>query len=67
MKEKFELPTDPILEECYRMKEEFAAQFSSMEELSVYLKEIEKREKSRGRKFISPPPPPPELHKKNRR
>ncbi len=66
MKEKFELPTDPILEECYRMKEEFAAQFSSMEELSAYLKEIEKREKAHGRKFISPPPPPSEPHKKNR-
>ena len=56
MREKFDPPTDAILEECYRMKAEFAAQFNSMAELSAYLKEVERREKSQGRKFISPPP-----------
>ena len=37
MKEQLEPQTDPILEECYRMKAEFAAQFSSIEELYDYL------------------------------
>ncbi len=35
--EDFENYTDPILEECYRMKEEFNAQFNSVEELSAHL------------------------------
>jgi len=38
MKEIPEDYTDPILEECYRMKEAFAAKFNSIEELSAYLK-----------------------------
>ncbi len=59
MKEKPISPTDPILEECYRMKEEFNAQFNSMEELYTYLKDEEKKAKARGVKFTSPPPPPP--------
>ena len=59
MKEKPDPPTDPILEEIYRMKEEFNAQFNSMEELSAYLIEIQEREKARGRKYIPAPPPPP--------
>jgi hypothetical protein len=63
MKEKPEPPTDPILEEIYRMKAEFNAQFNSMEELSAHLKEIEKREKARGRKYIPAPPPPPDFEK----
>ena len=29
---------DTVLEECYRMKEEFAAQFKSAQELYDYLK-----------------------------
>lgn len=37
MKEQLEPQTDPILEECYRMKAEFAAQFNSIEELYDYL------------------------------
>jgi hypothetical protein len=65
MKEKFDPPTDAILEECYRMKADFAAQFNSMAELSAYLKEVEKREKTRGRKFIPPPPSPAKFRKKN--
>ena len=59
MKEKPDPPTDVILEEIYRMKAEFAAQFNSMEELSAHLKEVNKREKARGRKYIPAPPPPP--------
>lgn len=57
MKEKPNPPTDPVLEEIYRMKAEFNAQFNSMEELNAYLKEIEKREKALGRKYIPAPPP----------
>ena len=61
MKEKPDPPTDRVLEECYRMKAEFAAQFNSMAELSAHLKEINKREKARGRKYIPAPPPPPDF------
>ncbi|MDE0483622.1 MAG: hypothetical protein OXI67_13655 [Candidatus Poribacteria bacterium] len=63
MKEKPDPPTDPVLEEIYRMKAEFNAEFNSMEELNAYLKEIEKREKARGRKYIPAPPPPPDFEK----
>ena len=45
MKEKPEPPTDPVLEEIYRMKAEFNAQFNSLEELNAYLREIEKKRK----------------------
>ena len=64
MKEKPDPPTDAILEECYRMKADFAAQFNSMEELTAYLKEVNAREKARGRKYIPAPPPPPDFLKK---
>ncbi len=64
MKEKPDPPTDPILEECYRMKAEFNAQFSSMEELTAYLKKVNAREKARGRKYIPAPPTPPDVLKK---
>ena len=30
--------TDPILEECYRIKAELSAQFKTLEEFSAYLK-----------------------------
>ena len=63
MKEKPEPPTDPVLEEIYRMKAEFNAQFNSMEELNAYLKEVNAREKARGRKYIPAPPPPPDFEK----
>lgn len=43
MKEQREPQIDPILEECYRMKAEFAAQFNSIEELYDYLKAQEKK------------------------
>ena len=63
MKEKPEPPTDPVLEEIYRMKAEFNAQFNSMEELIAHLKEVNAREKARGRKYIPAPPPPPDFYK----
>ena len=59
MKEKPAPPTDPILEEIYRME----AQFNSMEELSAHLKEIEKG-KARGRKYVPAPPPSPNFEER---
>lgn len=58
MKEHVEPKTDPILEECYRMKAEFSAQFNSLEELYDYLKAREKEGEAQGRVYIDPPPPP---------
>lgn len=63
MKEQLEPQTDPILEECYRMKAEFAAQFNSIEELYDYLKAREKKGEAQGKIYIDPPPPPAERHK----
>ena len=57
MKEQLEPQTDPILEECYRMKAEFAAQFNSIEELYDYLKAEEKKRRAQGKIYIDPPPP----------
>ncbi len=54
MKEKQHPPMDPILEECYRMKEEFAAQFKTMQELVDYLKAENIKNKAAGWKYISP-------------
>lgn len=64
MKEQLDTQTDPVLEEYFRMKEEFNAQFNSMEELSAYLKKVNAREKARGRKYIPAPPPPPGFYEK---
>lgn len=60
MKEQPEPQTDPILEECYRMKAEFSAQFNSLEELYDYLKAREKEGEAQGKIYIDPPPPPAE-------
>ena len=64
MKEKPEPQTDPVLEEIYRMKEEFNAQFNSLEELNAYLKEVNAQEKARGRKYIPAPPLPPDFEER---
>ena len=58
MKKQSEPQTDPILEECYRIKAEFSAQFNSIEELYDYLKAREKEGEVQGRVYIDPPPPP---------
>ncbi len=58
MKEHVEPKTDPILEECYRIKAEFSAQFNSLEELYDYVKAREKKGEAQGRIYIDPPPPP---------
>lgn len=52
MKEKIDTRMDPVLEECYRMKEAFAAKFDSMQELYDYLvAETEKIKHSVGNIF----------------
>ena len=56
--EDFENYTDPILEECYRMKEEFNAQFNSVEELSAYLRQVQEECKRKGMKVVSYYVPP---------
>lgn len=56
MKEKEHPPMDPILEECYKMKEEFAARFKTMQELVDYLKAENKKNKAEGWKYVSFPP-----------
>lgn len=56
MKEKQHPPMDPVLEECYRMKAEFNAQFKTMQELVDYLKTENMKNKAAGWKYISPPP-----------
>ena len=60
MKEQLEPQTDPILEECYRIKAEFSAQFNSLEELYDYLKAREKEGEAQGKIYIDPPSPPAE-------
>ena len=56
--EDFENHTDPILEECYRMKEEFNAQFNSVEELSAHLRKVQEECKRKGMKVVSYYVPP---------
>ncbi len=63
MKEVIEDYTDPILEECLRMKAEFNAQFNSMEELSAYLKLENEKFKKQGWKYVSYYKPPEESGK----
>jgi hypothetical protein len=58
MKENLENYTDPILEECYRMKEAFNAKFNSMEELSAYLRARQEKRKRQGVKYVSYYKPP---------
>ena len=65
MKEKPDTRMDPVLEECYRMKEAFAAKFNSMEELYNYLKAEQKKFKALGWKYAPPPPPRTEVDKKD--
>ena len=56
--EDFENYTDPILEECYRMKEEFNAQFNSVEELSAHLRQVQEEFRQKGMKVVSYYVPP---------
>lgn len=45
--------TNPILEECYRIKAEISAQFDSMDELYAYFKAMQEEEKRNGKKYVS--------------
>lgn len=45
--------TNPILEECYRIKAKISAQFNSMDELYAYFKAIQEEEKRNGIKYVS--------------
>ena len=64
MKEKkFENYSDPILEECYRMKEEFNAKFDSLEELTAHLRQVQEECRQNGMKVVSYYVPPSERKK----
>lgn len=63
MKEIPEDYTDPILEECYRMKEAFNAKFNSIEELSAYLRARQEERKRQGVKHVSYYKPPEKSEK----
>ena len=65
MKEKPDTRIDPVLEECYRMKEAFAARFKSAQELNDYLVAETKKNKALGWKYLPPPPPRTEQKKKD--
>ena len=56
--EDFENYTDPILEECYRIKEELSAQFNSVEELSAHLRQVQEEYRQKGMKIVSYYVPP---------
>lgn len=45
--------TDPILEECYRIKAEINAQFKTQAEFAAYLKAIQEEDKRNGKKYVS--------------
>lgn len=65
MREKVDTYTDAVIEECYRMKEEFNAQFNSVKELSDYLKAENKKRKALGWKYVSAVRSLDNCHKKN--
>ena len=65
MKEKPDTRMDPVLEECYRMKEAFAAKFNSMQELYDYLVAETEKNKALGWKYLPPPQPRTKRNKKD--
>ncbi len=44
--------TNPILEECYRIKAEISAQFKTPAEFSAYLKALEEEDKQDRKKYV---------------
>ena len=65
MKEKPDTRMDPVLEECYRMKEAFAARFKSAQELNDYLVAETEKNKALGWKYLPPPQPRTKHDKKD--
>lgn len=65
VKEKIDTRMDPVLEECYRMKEAFAAKFNSMQELYDYLVAETEKNKALGWKYLPPPQPRTKRNKKD--
>ena len=45
--------TNPILEECYRIKAEISAQFKTQAEFSAYLQVLQEEGKRNGLKYVS--------------
>ena len=45
--------TNPILEECYRIKAEISAQFKTPAEFSAYLQALQEEGKRNGLKYVS--------------
>lgn len=45
--------TNPILEECYRIKAEISAQFKTPAEFSAYLQALQEEDKRNGVKYVS--------------
>ena len=45
--------TDPILEECYRIKAEIRARFKALDEFFAYVKALEEEGKRNGVKYVS--------------
>ena len=45
--------TDPILEECYRIKAEISAQFKTLDEFFAYVRALEEEGKRNGVKYVS--------------
>ena len=45
--------TNPILEECYRIKAEISAEFKTQEEFFAYLKAGEEEDKRNGIKYVA--------------
>ncbi|RKU24065.1 hypothetical protein C6499_17445, partial [Candidatus Poribacteria bacterium] len=46
---------DPILEECYRIKEEYSSQFKDVQAFFEHLKSQKKKRKKEGWKYAPPP------------
>ncbi|RKU28523.1 hypothetical protein C6499_09960 [Candidatus Poribacteria bacterium] len=44
--------TNPILEECYRIKAEISAQFKTQAEFSAYLQALQEEGKRNGVKYV---------------
>ena len=48
--------TDPVLEECYRIKREISEEFGSFEKFHAYLVALEIENRKKGHKYAPIPP-----------